>query len=85
VVLRGRLETPINGDFSQPRKLTRQSREKGKPRYFKACSVIGQRDFAAAVLLPQRQSAVVVLTAHVELLGITVISGLRGVGALYCT
>jgi hypothetical protein len=40
----------------------------------------GQRDFAAAVLLPhaaaaaaalQRQSAVVGLTAHIELLGIT--------------
>ncbi|KAJ7797696.1 hypothetical protein B0H14DRAFT_2567039 [Mycena olivaceomarginata] len=54
----------------------------------------GQRDFAAAVLLPhavaaavalQWQSAVVVLAAHVELLGITIISGFKGVGALYCT
>ncbi|KAJ7894489.1 hypothetical protein B0H14DRAFT_2559266 [Mycena olivaceomarginata] len=54
----------------------------------------GQRDFAAAVILPravaaaaalQRQSAVVVLAAHVELLGITIIGGFKGVGALYCT
>ncbi|KAJ7808406.1 hypothetical protein B0H14DRAFT_2608983 [Mycena olivaceomarginata] len=48
----------------------------------------GQRDFAAAVLLPhaaaaatalQRQSAVVGLVAHVELLGIAVISGFKGI------
>ncbi|KAJ7305436.1 hypothetical protein DFH08DRAFT_825124 [Mycena albidolilacea] len=46
--------------------------------------MIGQRDFAAAVLLPhaaaaaaalQQQSAVVILTAAVELLGIAIISG----------
>jgi hypothetical protein len=52
-----------------------------------------QRDFAAAVLLPhaaavaaalQRQSAVVGLVAHVELLGIAVISGFKGLRALYC-
>ncbi|KAJ7923172.1 hypothetical protein B0H13DRAFT_1865127 [Mycena leptocephala] len=62
-------------------------------RIFKLCpSSAGQRDFAAAVLLPhaaaaaaalQRQSAVVVLAAYVELLGITVINGFNGVGALY--
>jgi hypothetical protein len=50
---------------------------------------MGQRDFAAAVLLPhaaalQRQSAAVVLAADVELLGIAVISDFKGVGALYC-
>ncbi|KAJ7803900.1 hypothetical protein B0H14DRAFT_2612968 [Mycena olivaceomarginata] len=54
---------------------------------------MGQRDFAAAVLLPhaaavaaalQRQYAVVVLAVHVELLGIAVTSGFKGVGALYC-
>jgi hypothetical protein len=54
---------------------------------------IGQRDFAAAVLslhaaavaaALQRQSVVVGLVAHVELLGIAVISGFKGVGALYC-
>ncbi|KAJ7848183.1 hypothetical protein B0H14DRAFT_2583203 [Mycena olivaceomarginata] len=56
-------------------------------------NLCGQRDFAAAVLLPhaaaaaaalQRQSAVIVLAAHVELLGITVNSGFKGVEALYC-
>ncbi|KAJ7877353.1 hypothetical protein B0H14DRAFT_2567726, partial [Mycena olivaceomarginata] len=54
---------------------------------------LGQRDFAAAVLLPhaaaaaaalQRQSAAVVLAADVELLGIAAISGFKGVGGLYC-
>jgi hypothetical protein len=55
---------------------------------------MGKRDFAIAMLLPHAaaaaaallwQSAVVVLAAHIELLGITVISGFKGVGALYCT
>ncbi|KAJ7850295.1 hypothetical protein B0H14DRAFT_2582065 [Mycena olivaceomarginata] len=52
------------------------------------CVTNGQRDFAAAVLLPhaaaaaaaaalQRQSAAVVLAAHAELLGTTVISGFK--------
>ncbi|KAJ7362643.1 hypothetical protein DFH08DRAFT_799668 [Mycena albidolilacea] len=49
-------------------------------------------DFAAAVPLPhaaaavaalQRQSAVVIFTADIELLGIAIISGFAGVGALY--
>ncbi|KAJ7795063.1 hypothetical protein B0H14DRAFT_2621394 [Mycena olivaceomarginata] len=52
-----------------------------------------RQDFAAAVLLPdsaaaaaalQRQYAVVVLAAHVELFGIAVIGGFN-VGALYVT
>ncbi|KAJ7886418.1 hypothetical protein B0H14DRAFT_2563354 [Mycena olivaceomarginata] len=51
-------------------------------------SVAGKGIFAAAVLLPhaaaaatalQRQSVVVGLVAHVELLGIAVISGFKGI------
>ncbi|KAJ7865363.1 hypothetical protein B0H14DRAFT_3600025 [Mycena olivaceomarginata] len=42
------------------------------------------RSTAAAAAL-QRQSAAVVLAADVELLGIAVISGFKGVGALYCS
>jgi hypothetical protein len=37
---------------------------------------------AAAAAALQRQSAAVVLAAHAELLGTTVISGFKGVGAL---
>jgi hypothetical protein len=61
--------------------------------HFSSPEMPGQRYFAAAVLLPhaaaltaavQRQSAAVKLTAHVELLGITVIHSLKCARVLSC-
>jgi hypothetical protein len=77
-----RLEAP---DISLPHTKVRYKRSikgTGKRGSVEGKGILPQQCFCR--MQRQRQSAGVILTADVELLGIAIISGFEGVGALYC-